>query len=78
MLESVSAVKNEEFYVNMAVAWYFSMALAKHYEAALPYIKNRRLSDWTHNKTIQKACESRQISEERKAYLKTLKIPKKR
>ena len=72
-LELVSGVESEEYYVNMMIAWYFATALAKQYEAALPYLKERRLSVWTHNKTIQKACESNRITAEQKAYLRGLK-----
>ena len=57
----------------MMTAWYFATALAKQYDAALPYIENRRLDEWTHRKVIQKAIESYRIPDERKAYLRTLK-----
>ena len=60
----------------MMIAWYFATALAKQYEAILPYIENKRLDDWTHNKTIQKAIESYRITPEQKEYLRTLKIKK--
>lgn len=43
MLQLVANVRSEEYYVNMAVAWYFSMALVKQYDATLPYIQNRVL-----------------------------------
>lgn len=72
-LEGVAERCCEEYYVNMMVAWYFATALAKQPEAALPYIENRRLSRWTHNKAIQKSIESRRIPDETKAYLKTLR-----
>ena len=74
MLQLVANVRSEEYYVNMAVAWYFSMALVKQYDATLPYIQNRVLEQWTHNKSIQKAIESRRIPQETKAYLRGLKI----
>lgn len=73
-LRWVSDIHSEEYYVNMMIAWYFATALAKQYEAALPFIENRRLDPWVHNKTIQKALESFRVSDERKIYLKTLKI----
>ena len=73
-LERVAALRSEEYYVNMMVAWYFATALAYQYEATLPYIEQRRLPDWTHNKAIQKAVESYRISPEQKEYLKTLKV----
>ena len=74
MLQLVANVRSEEYYVNMAVAWYFSLALVKQYDATLPYIQNRVLEPWTHNKSIQKAIESRRIPQETKAYLRGLKI----
>lgn len=70
--ELVAGVRSEEYYVNMMVAWYFATALAKQYEAVLPFLEQRRLDRWTHNKAIQKAVESYRITDEQKAYLKTL------
>ena len=72
-LDMAAAVKSEEYYVRMMVAWYFATALAKQYESTLPYIESRRLDEWTHRKTIQKAIESYRITDEQKAYLRTLK-----
>ncbi|MBQ3285300.1 MAG: DNA alkylation repair protein [Ruminococcus sp.] len=69
----VAAVHCEEYYVNMMIAWYFATALAKQYDAALPYLTEQRLDKWVHNKTIQKAVESYRITDEQKAYLKTLR-----
>ncbi|MBQ7615438.1 MAG: DNA alkylation repair protein [Butyrivibrio sp.] len=74
--DMVAELRSEEYYVNMMIAWYFATALAKQYDAILPYIQDRRLSDWTHNKTIQKAIESYRITDEQKAYLRTLKVKK--
>ena len=56
------------------VAWFFATALAKQWDQAIPYIEQRRLALWTHNKTIQKAIESYRITPEQKKYLRTLKI----
>lgn len=73
--EMVASVQSEAYYVRMMAAWYFATALAKQYDSVLPYLEERRLEPWTHNKTIQKAVESYRITPEQKAYLKTLKIP---
>ncbi|MCR5273991.1 MAG: DNA alkylation repair protein [Clostridiales bacterium] len=70
----VSKIRSEEYYINMMIAWYFATALAKQYDAVLPYIEEKKLSDWTHNKAIQKSVESYRITDEQKAYLKTLKV----
>ncbi len=72
-LQMVAEVGSNAYYVNMMRAWYFATALAKQYEEALPYIENRKLDAFTHQKTIQKAIESLRITKEQKAYLKTLK-----
>jgi 3-methyladenine DNA glycosylase AlkD len=74
MLALVAGIRSEEYYVNMMIAWYFATALAKQYAAALPYIREQRLERWTHNKAIQKALESYRVSDEAKAYLRTLKV----
>ena len=70
----VAEIRSEEYYVNMMIAWYFATALAKQYESVLPYMEQKRLDDWTHNKAIQKSVESRRITEEQKIYLKSLKL----
>lgn len=74
MPEMVAEAGLGDYYVRMAVAWYFAEALARRYEDVLPYIRGRRLDKWTHNKAIQKATESRLIDGETKAYLRTLRI----
>ena len=71
--EMVAALRSEEYYVNMMIAWYFATALAKQYDAALPFLEERRLAPWTHGNAIQKAVESRRVTEEQKRYLKTLR-----
>ena len=73
-LELISKIKSNEYYVNMMIAWYFATALAKQYSDTLPYIENRKLDTWVHNKTIQKAIESYRVPQEKKDYLKSLKI----
>ena len=72
-LDWVAAVRSGEYYVNMMVAWYFATALAKQYDATLPYIQQQRLEPWTHNKAIQKSIESYRITDEQKSYLRNLK-----
>ncbi len=72
-LNSVASIMSEEYYVKMMIAWYFATALAKQYNAALPYIERCCLEPWTHNKTIQKALESNRITNKQKAYLRQLK-----
>ena len=72
--EMVAAIKSDEYYVYMMRAWYFATALAKQYDSVLPFIEEKKLDKWTHNKAIQKSVESYRITPEQKAYLKSLKI----
>ena len=74
-LALAASLRSEEYYVNMMAAWFFATALAKQYDASIPYLENRRLDPWVHNKTIQKARESFRITPEQKQHLKTLKTP---
>lgn len=72
----VSDIKSDEYYINMAIAWYFATALAKQYDKTIPYIENKTLDVWTHNKAIQKSIESYRVTAEHKEYLKSLKVKK--
>lgn len=73
VLEEAAAVRSEEYYVRMMVAWLFATALDRQYDAALPYVTGERLEPWTRRKAIQKALESRRINETRKAELRALR-----
>ncbi len=73
-IELIADIRSEEYYVKMAVAWYFATLLAFHYDEALGVLQNKRLNKWTHNKTVQKAMESYRVSEEHKKELKKLRI----
>lgn len=69
----VAEIKSDKYYINMMIAWYFATALAKQWDAIIPYIEQNRLSQWVHNKTIRKAIESYRITPEQKKYLMSLK-----
>lgn len=77
-LDWVAHVRGGEYYVDMMIAWFFATALAKQYDAALPYIREGRLEPWTHNKAIQKALESYRVTDEHKSCLRQLRrrLPK--
>lgn len=74
--QMVAAVKSDEYYIKMMIAWYFATALAKQYNSVIKYLTDNLLDDWCHNKAIQKAIESYRISDEQKAFLRTLKVNK--
>ena len=75
-LDKVARIRSDEYYINMMIAWYFATALAKQYSATIVYLQQKKLDDFCHNKTIQKAIESYRITKQQKDYLKTLRIVK--
>ncbi len=72
-LSWAAQVQSEEYYVQMMQAWYFATALAKQWDYTVLYLQQEKLCTWVHNKTIQKAIESRRISAQQKQLLRTLK-----
>lgn len=72
-LQVAASVRGEDYYIKMMVAWFFATALAKQWEATIPFIEQNKLEKWIHLKTIQKACESFRITPAQKQYLKTQK-----
>lgn len=72
-LQVAASVRGEDYYIKMMVAWFFATALAKQWEATIPFIEQNKLENWIHLKTIQKACESFRITPAQKQYLKTQK-----
>lgn len=73
-LNLLLSIKSDEYYINMAIAWYLATALSSRWDLVIPYIENQKFSKWVHNKAIQKANESYRITKEQKEYLKTLKV----
>ena len=73
-LNLLLSIKSDEYYINMAIAWYLATALSSRWDLVIPYLENQKFGKWVHNKAIQKANESYRITKEQKEYLKTLKI----
>ncbi len=61
------------YYVHMAAAWLIAEVLVKYYDAGVEFLKDNALDIKTHNKAIQKACESYRLTKEQKNFLKGLK-----
>ena len=73
-LDLPADLRSDEYYVNMMTAWLFAEALVKQWDSAVKFIEAHLLDDWTHNKAIQKACESFRVSDEHKEYFRSLKV----
>lgn len=67
-------VKSDKYYVEMAKAWLLAEIFTKFRDAALDYLQRDQLSVFAHNKAIQKARESRRISETDKQLLSSIKL----
>lgn len=74
VIDILSIIKRDEYYINMAIAWTLATAYVNYSDKVLNLLKNNVLSQWVHNKTIQKCVESYRLSNEDKTFLKTLKI----
>lgn len=62
-----------QYYVQMMLAWLIATDLSYNYDEAVEILKCNFLSRFVHNKSINKAIESRIIGENEKAYLKNLR-----
>lgn len=72
----VVPIKSDEYYINMMIAWFLATSLAKQWDSTIHVLQDNILSDWVHNKTIQKAIESYRITDRQKDYLRSLKRTK--
>ena len=66
----VKSSNTNYYYVHMAAAWLVAEMLVKQYDSAKIFLSENSLDKKTHNKAIQKACESFRLSDDRKNYLK--------
>ncbi len=73
ILNLISEIKIDDYYVNMAIAWFYSYMLIFRYDEVIKLFESKKLNKWIHNKSIQKAVESYRIAKDKKDYLKTLK-----
>ena len=72
-LNLLEAIKYEDYYVKMGVAWAISIFYIKQPQLTLKLIKQNNLDDFTHNKAIQKIRESFRVSNEDKEMLNRFK-----
>lgn len=64
---------DENYYVNMAVAWSLATIYLKYPQKVLDIVENSKLNKFTTLKTISKLCESYRVDESDKVYLKSLR-----
>ncbi len=73
IIKILNGIKSNDYYVNMAEAWLIAEMFTVNREKTLQFLQNNRLSDFTHNKAIQKARESYRVSNADKQKLLSLK-----
>ena len=62
--------QEEEYYVNMMVAWIVCECFAKHRNETLEFLKTHNLNKFTINKAISKCHDSFRVNNEDKEFLK--------
>ncbi|WP_446899226.1 DNA alkylation repair protein [Clostridium sp. LBM24168] len=73
VLDILDKIKNDGYYVKMAVAWAVSICYIKFPENTMLYLKNSSLDDFTYNKSLQKITESLRIDNKTKLIIKSMK-----
>ncbi|MEG1190998.1 MAG: DNA alkylation repair protein [Oscillospiraceae bacterium] len=73
ILNIFDSIKNENYYVKMALAWALSMCYVKLPKHTMPYLLHNSLEDFTFNKALQKICDSRRVDGETKALIQGMK-----
>lgn len=71
IFEYCTQYNNDQYYVQMAVAWLLSMCYVKERETTLAFLRQNTLDDFTYKKTISKIVESNQISKEEKQWIRS-------
>ncbi len=72
-LALLQKIRDERYYVRMAVAWCLAEAAVKQLQPVLDILRRGSLDVFTHNKTIQKMRESYRIDADTKAAIRLLK-----
>ncbi len=74
VLKIYRKIESDKYYINMALAWAFSMAFIKYENKVTAILKSRTLNADVQNKTVQKICDSYRVSKETKNLIKECKI----
>ena len=73
VLEIYNNIKNDAYYVKMAVAWALSVYYIKFPQKTMKLFKNNQLDNFTYNKALQKIIESNRVSKEEKDQIRKMK-----
>lgn len=73
VLQILNNIKNDEYYVKMAVAWTLQVVFVKFPNKTMQLLKNNKIDDWTYNKALQKIIESYRVDENTKNEIRKMK-----
>ena len=73
MIVLLDRIKNDGYYVKMAVAWALSVCYVKFPGKTLVYLQYNELCDFTYNKALQKIIESNRVDSEAKDLMRSMK-----
>lgn len=73
IFDILDSINSNKYYINMAEAWLICELYIYYPQQTEKYLKNNKLNNFTHNKSISKIRESYRISKDTKDYLNTLK-----
>jgi len=66
-------IKQDGYYVKMAIAWAISMSFIKYKKETLKFLKESNLDNFTYNKSLQKIIESNRVSKQEKDKIRKMK-----
>lgn len=73
VLQKLREFAHPGYYARMAAAWCGSIAYIHFPEKTEAFLREGSLDDFTHNKLIQKVCESRRVTDETRSKLRAYK-----
>ena len=74
VLDIVSKIKCDYYYVNMAISWLLSEAFINYNDKVIKLFESGKLSKFIQNKTISKIRDSYRVDKETKEFLKMYKV----
>lgn len=66
-------IKNDDYYVKMAVAWAISIYFREFPTLTMSYLQKNQLDDWIYNKALQKITESLKVDSSTKIIIRSMK-----
>lgn len=74
VLNIVSNIKSDYYYINMAISWLLSKAIVNYQDKVIHVLKSNKLSKFVQNKTISKIHDSYVIDMDIKDLVKQYRI----